>query len=48
MVLFLGDKELAENVRNIRGGQKSVKKQLINACNSALTQETASILKMHQ
>ncbi len=35
----LGHKELAKNVKKIKGGKKSVKKQLINACNSALVQE---------
>ncbi len=35
----LGHKELAENVRSIKGGKKHVIKQFIKTCNSALQEQ---------
>lgn len=41
----LGHKELAENVKNIKGGKKHVIKQFIKTCNSALIQEQANYIR---
>ncbi len=41
----LGQKELAENVKKIKGGKKSVKMRLINACNSALQEQQVDYIQ---